>query len=274
MKNDENKKSDAVQDAGRNSNDEAFAQLLKALADPEDAKKKQGIDIGYYLEVASRRRWLFLIPFVCILAAGTFVLHKMPKIYEASTLILVQPQRVPSDYVRPVVTDDIEDRIGTISQQINSRSNLEKIIDSFSLFSGAESADMLIEDKLANIRNRIKVDLSRKSRRDDPDAFTVSFQGKDPQKVMGIANALAQNFIDENLRIREAQVLGTDTFLENQLQSMRGSGSSNSKPSFRITAPSTWGGSPSSSTPISGRSNGSKSGSTIETKRSAKPKTA
>jgi len=54
-------------------------------------------------------------------------------------------------------------------------------------------------------------------------AFTLSFRGPDPQKVMQVTNALASNFISQNLEIRESQVLGTSAFLADELESVRNS---------------------------------------------------
>ena len=202
-------------------NDEMLGQLLEALGEGKEAPKKR-LDPWVYLEMLLRRRWHFLLPVLLVAAIGIAVVIRMPKVYEASTLILVQAQKVPSDYVRPVVADDLETRISTISQQINSRSNLERIIEEFKLFDGIDYQDMFIEDKLAILRENIKVDLHRASRRDDPDSFTVSFQGKNPRTVRDVANTLAQNFIDENLKMREAQVFATDAFIDNQLGDVRG----------------------------------------------------
>ena len=176
--------------ADQPGNDAVLGQLLEALQDPQE-KPSKPIDPMYYLAVLSQRRWFFLVPVLLVAIAGLVVAIKLPKVYEASTLILVRPQTVPSDYVRPVVTDDLENRISSISQQINSRSNLEGIMAQYDLFSD-EAEDMFVEDKLAILRHRITVELHRKSRRDDPNSFSVSFRGKDPQTVMEIANSLPE----------------------------------------------------------------------------------
>jgi polysaccharide chain length determinant protein (PEP-CTERM system associated) len=201
--------------------DPVLAQLLEALTDGKKEERKR-IDPLILLEVLARRRWHFLLPVLLVAALGIGVVVNTPMIYEATTLILVQPQKVSSEYVRPVVADDLESRLSTISQQINSRSNLERIINDFDLFDGPDARQMFIEDKLNAVRENIRVDLHRLTQRDDPDSFTVSFQGKDPKIVMEIANTLAQNFIDENLRMREAQVFTTDAFIDVQLTEVRG----------------------------------------------------
>ena len=80
--------------------------------------QSEGLNIGYYLTLVSRRRWFIIVPFCLAMIVGMVLAVKLPKIYEASTLILVQPQRVPEKMVAPVVDSDIENRISTLSQQI------------------------------------------------------------------------------------------------------------------------------------------------------------
>lgn len=182
---------------------------------------KQQIDPRYYLSLLSRRRWYFIVPFCLLIIVGCLLAVKLPKIYQATTLILIQPQSVPKEYVRPVVSEGAESRISTISQQIMSRSNLENIITQFKLYGQKDQAGMFIEDKIADLRKRITIDLSKHTKRDDPEAFSVSFEGENPQKVAAVANALASNFIDENIKTRESQAVGTSNFLQDQLQSTR-----------------------------------------------------
>jgi polysaccharide chain length determinant protein (PEP-CTERM system associated) len=182
---------------------------------------KSSFDPHFYLGTLSRRRWFFIVPFCLMMFVGCLLAVKLPKVYQATTLILVQPQRVPTEYVHPVVSEGLESRISTISQQILSRSNLETIINQFALFQKKGQADMFIEDKIADLRKRIVIDLSKRTKRDDPEAFSISFEGENPQKVMAIANALASNFIDEHIKNREAQAVGTSNFLDDQLKSTR-----------------------------------------------------
>ena len=125
------------------------------------AAQSEGLNIGYYLTLVSRRRWFIIVPFCLAMIVGMVLAVKLPKIYEATTLILVQPQRVPEKMVASVVDSDIENRISTLSQQIMSRSNLERVIDQFKLFSDPDSANMLMEDKLESLRKRIKVEVGR-----------------------------------------------------------------------------------------------------------------
>ena len=81
-----------------------------------------------------RRKWLVIVPFL-VIYAGTFLTALLlPDRYRSETLMMVVPQRVPEDYVKPTVTTRIEDRLRSIQQQILSRTNLERIIKAQGLY--------------------------------------------------------------------------------------------------------------------------------------------
>ena len=170
------------------------------------------------IEIVLRRRWFIIIPFCLSIIAGIYLSFTLPKIYRASTLILVQAQRVPTNYVRSIISAGIESRINMISQQIMSRTNLENIIDQFKLFSEPKHEKMYLEDKIEDIRKRISVNI--RSRR-GADAFAISFEDTNPERVMRVTNTLATYFIDENLKVREAQAIGTTDFLDDELNNIK-----------------------------------------------------
>jgi polysaccharide chain length determinant protein (PEP-CTERM system associated) len=178
-------------------------------------------EITKYLDIARRRKYWIIIPFLATILGGLAYILIAPKTYEAETLILVQSQSVPQDYVRSIVTEPIDDRLRTITQQVTSRTNLETIIRDFRL-SQEMGHSMSIDQLVEAVRKRIKIDVSKGgSGRGMTSAFTLSFRGPDPQKVMKVTNALASNFISENLEMRESQVLGTSSFLSDELESTR-----------------------------------------------------
>jgi polysaccharide chain length determinant protein (PEP-CTERM system associated) len=185
------------------------------------APQNDGISIGHYISIISKRRWFIIAPFCLAMLVGMVLAVKLPKIYEASTLILVQPQRVPEKIVTPVVEGYIESRINTLSQQIMSRSNLERLIEKFKLFPDSASTDLLMEDKIESLRQRIKVLVGDDRSRRSTDSFSIRFQDPDPQTAMKVANGLAELFIDENLKAREGMAVGTTDFLFSELATMR-----------------------------------------------------
>lgn len=171
-------------------------------------------------EIIIKRHWFIIIPFCLSMIIGTLLVVTLPRIYESRTVILVQPQKVPSNIVQDIVSSDLNARISTLSQQILSRSNLEKIIEDFKLYSGPNYEKMFLEKKVENLQEKISVSVTKGGGR-DADSFSISFRGSDPEKVMQVTSSLASSFIDENLKIRESQAMGTNTFLEDELETMR-----------------------------------------------------
>ena len=115
-------------------------------------------EITKYKDMALRRKYLIIIPFLLSVLAGLGYFLIAPRIYEAETLILVQPQSVPEQYVLSIVSRSVEDRLRMISQQITSRTNLEKIIEDYLLVE--YRYDTISIDKMVlSLRKRIKVNV-------------------------------------------------------------------------------------------------------------------
>ena len=166
------------------------------------------------LMILRRRYWLLLVPLAVISAASSVVARSLTDWYRSETLILVVPQRVPENYVRSTVTSRIEDRLNSISQQILSRTRLERVIQDFDLYK-EERRSGIMEDIVERMRNDIGVQVVK------GDAFRVSYVGKDPRTVMKVTERLASLFVEENLKDRELLADGTNQFLEAQLEDAR-----------------------------------------------------
>ncbi|MEW6375898.1 MAG: GNVR domain-containing protein [Thermodesulfobacteriota bacterium] len=179
-------------------------------------------NIHDYLEIGLRRKWYIIIPLVLSILASIGVYKYLPKVYKASTLILVQPQSVPESYVRPTITDSVTNRLNTISQEILSRTRLEKVIQEFNLYPDIRNnipMEVIVEIMRRAIE--VKVQETRRDRRDQtPNSFSISYQGREPKSVMMVTNKLASMVIEENLKVRESQAEGTSEFLTKELQGM------------------------------------------------------
>lgn len=172
-----------------------------------------------YLGMIWRQKIWIILPLIGgILIAGILIV-KLPKIYRSSTLILVEAQKVPEEYVKSAVSGTVEGRLSTIQQQIMSRSLIEKIINKFGLYP-ENSNGVITEEAIGRMRKNIEVKTTV-ARNNNIEAFSLSFQGKDPMMVMNVTNELASLFIEENLKIREQLVEGTTEFLNNELKNLK-----------------------------------------------------
>jgi len=166
------------------------------------------------LMMLRRRLRLVLATFALVSAATAASALLLPNCYRSETLILVVPQRVPETYVKSTVTARIEDRLQSITQEILSRTRLERIIRDFDLYA-ADRRVRPMETIVERMRKEIDVKVVK------GDAFRVAYAGADADTVMQVTNRLASLFIEENLRDREELAEGTNHFLEAQLADAR-----------------------------------------------------
>jgi polysaccharide chain length determinant protein (PEP-CTERM system associated) len=181
----------------------------------EEAKKGHGLE--RMQAIWSRRKWLALVAFALPLAAATGLISGLPNLYRSTATVLVERQQVPEAFVRPTVTNEIDTRLRTISQEILSRARLENLIDRFDLYADLRKARTDSEEIVARMRRDIQVEVNSSGRQPATIAFSLTYRGRDPKTVAEVTNTLASFYVEENLRARERQANGTTEFLRGQL---------------------------------------------------------
>jgi len=175
------------------------------------------MELRDYGKLFLRRKWLIVFSFLGILFAAVVYCVVTPELYKSSTTILIIPQSVPQDYVRSTVSVKVEQQLATIKQQVMSRTTLMKVMEELRLFE-KERKSLSPEEVVELMRKRVGIEVVSGKVRDSSDAFTLSFQYENPKSAMFGASRLASFFIDENLKTREQQAVGTSEFLDSQLK--------------------------------------------------------
>lgn len=173
--------------------------------------------IETYREVLYRRRWCFLLISFGIWFAGWLFAWLLPAVYRSQSVILIEQQKVPEQYVTPNVSIDLQERLNSMTQSIMSRTRLERIIEELHLYSN-ERAHLTAEELVDRMRNDIRIDLVQApGKREELTAFKISYSSADPRLAQQVTSQLTSLFIEENLRVREQQSESTTGFLQNQL---------------------------------------------------------
>ena len=171
-----------------------------------------------YWLIVRRHKWLLVLPCVTIFIGVALWSFALPDIYRARTLILVEAQKVPEAYVQATVSSPVQTRLRTITQQIMSRTWLERVIRELRLLDDLQDRKT-VDIYVGEMRRNIEVEVGGRGRRGvGNDAFTVSYAGTDPRAVALVVNKLASLFIEENLKVREQHAIGTTEFLAKELQ--------------------------------------------------------
>jgi protein tyrosine kinase modulator len=168
-----------------------------------------------------RMLWKRKIPILAILsvlsAISAVVVFKLPAVYKAEALVLVDSQKIPEKFVSSTVSSGVSDRLAAISQEIMSTTRLLKIINDLDLYK-AERRIKTQEEIVEEMRRDITVTVQKDNwATGKPVAFKIGYQGKTPSVVAEVANQLANLYIEENLQTREVEASGTSDFINNQL---------------------------------------------------------
>src|SRR3974390_1328859 len=164
------------------------------------------------------RKWLLVSVSLFISLAVCVVAYRLPEQHQAGTLIMVDPGKVPENYVKSTATIDANQRLNLLQAQILSDTKLSQVIDELGLFRSAKATK-----PLGNLVNLLRTNIDVKPTTSGPvnratlRSFTVSFTAQNPSVAAKVSNRLASLFIEENLKVREQQVEGTADFFEAQL---------------------------------------------------------
>ena len=175
------------------------------------------MELREYGKLFLRRKWLIVFSVLSVLFAASVYCVVTPELYKSSITILIISQTVPKDYVRSTVSLHVEQQLGTIKQQVMSRTNLTKVMDELRLFE-KERRKRTSEELIARMRKRIEIEVIHGQSRESSEAFSLSFLHESPKEAKHAAARLVSLFIEENLKTREQQAVGTSEFLESQLK--------------------------------------------------------
>src|ERR1700720_2188682 len=190
------------------------------MVDELEENPGEGINLQQYADVIRRRHMYFLIPFFLGWLVVWSVSWVLPSRYKSGTLILVEQPSMPKDYVVPNVSDDLQGRLQSITQQILSRTRLLHIIDQLNLY--ADERGRSTPDQLVNrMRKDIDLELVHDEARSKVTAFTVSYLSLDPHIAQQVTSELTNLFISENLEVRQQASENTTNFLESRLEEAR-----------------------------------------------------
>jgi polysaccharide chain length determinant protein (PEP-CTERM system associated) len=174
-----------------------------------------------YVAMLRRRLKVILLPALLAPLVGFLISFAIPPKYTSQSLVLVEVQKVPEGYVKPVVTEDITGRIATMQQQVLSRKRLQPVIDRLGLAKRGKSVDDVVDDIRQNLDIQpvlpTATTTKRKGQSEVP-GFYVNFTADNPKDAQAVCSELTSMLLEENLKAREQVAQSTTDFLSRQLE--------------------------------------------------------
>ena len=181
-----------------------------------------------YFAIVKRRKWSLMLTTLFFIAASVAIALALPSIYKSTSTILIEEQDIPADFVMTTVTSYAEQRLQSINQRIMSSSRLMEIIQRFGLYkeyadkwTTEEMVEKMREDTVLEPISAEVIDHRTGRPTAATIAFTLSYEGKSPNKVQQVANVMTSLFLSENLQVRERQAEETTTFLEAEMAKVK-----------------------------------------------------
>ncbi len=168
------------------------------------------------------RRYWWILPLSTFVLGGiglgaAFVL---PKQYKSQTMVLVEQPTVGPDYVKPVVTEDLNHRLASMKEQILSRTRLQPIIEKFGLYA-QDRARVHIEDLVDRLRTAVEIkplEPTPGTQSRQLPGFYVNVTFDNPEIAQQICTEITSMFLEQNARERKQQANETTHFLSKQLE--------------------------------------------------------
>jgi len=172
-------------------------------------------------EILMRRRWLVggaLFACWLIVWSASWLL---PSVYRSETVILVEQQKVPEEYVVANVQTDLQQRLDGLRQQVLSRSRLQHIIDQFQLYkdSGRNNSDEVIE-QMRNKDTEIRP-IETPGQHGQLTTFRIAYNAPSAKLAQEVNSQLTSLFIDQNIQEQSQRSENTTAFLSTELDTAR-----------------------------------------------------
>jgi len=184
-----------------------------------------------YVAMLRRRLKVILIPALVAPLSGYLVSHAsfLPPRYTSTSTVLVEGQKVPDQYVQPVITADFAQRVQSLEQEILSPAKLRPVIHSLNLVKPEEEGKLIgqilqtlqVEPVITSMSAAAAAGAKKKPTASNEPvpgfnvAYTDNTSGVRAQKV---CNALTSLIVDENLKSRSDVAQSTTDFLGRQLE--------------------------------------------------------
>src|ERR1017187_5656573 len=177
----------------------------------------RALDVEDYLAIVKRRWWIVVITPIILPIAASALTFVIPPVYESQSLVLIDQQKVPENFVQPIVNEDLDSRVASMNEQILSRFSLQPIVDKYNLY-GDQRLDM--DARIDKVRKDITLQPIRSeiSRSNGLPGFRIFFKASDPRTAQQVCAELTPLFTKLKLTSREAAAEGTTSFIKERLE--------------------------------------------------------
>jgi polysaccharide chain length determinant protein (PEP-CTERM system associated) len=177
------------------------------------------LNVEDWMGILRRRKWHVIVPAALCAVGGLLVSFVLPKQYTSHTRVLVESPIVPDDYVKPVVSDDVNRRLASMQGEILSRTHLQGLIEQDHLYQkdwNQVPMEALV-DRLRKSINVASMAPTPGTLSDSVLGFNIDVTLEQANVAQEVCTQIASMFKNQNLEQREQQSEDTTQFFDKQL---------------------------------------------------------
>jgi succinoglycan biosynthesis transport protein ExoP len=174
-------------------------------------------DLRNYINVIVKRRKLISMIFFCAVIGTAIVDLFMPKVYDATALILIVPSKIEPSFetsnlfinaVKADLSASQKPRLSLETHKVllGSSAVLGRVINKLNLVD-SHNKPLLVDDLLR------KISLTQE---EQTNVFRLSVRDKDPSLAMSVANVWAQEYVQYSQELISGEIKGVGDFVEDQ----------------------------------------------------------
>ncbi len=173
-----------------------------------------------YVSVLRRRKWWFIGPLTVCVLGGVLLVMLLPRLYKSEAEIGIAAPTLSPELLRGVSSLDKDERERAVSQQLLSRTVLERVVREERI-----NPDKPVEESAAWLRSVVEKNITvpqpigrNADNTKGIDSFRLGYVDGTPDRAQRIANRLAYVFVEENSKTRTEQASNTSEVLDQQVK--------------------------------------------------------
>jgi capsular exopolysaccharide synthesis family protein len=196
-------------------------RISSPLAEPA---APASISLSEYLWIIKRHRWKILTFVLASVAATLIVSSRITPVYESTATIDIDrrmPAGVLGEEAMQSGTSDTDQFLATQVRLVQSDSVLRPVADRFKLLENGDAS--IPDDVKAGDAAEAPVQLKKLkvTRPANTYLMLISYRSPDARLASGVANAIAQSYIDHTYNIRYRSSASLSAFMEKQLEELK-----------------------------------------------------
>jgi len=178
--------------------------------------EQEGIPLMSYLKIFFRRKETIIIATVLGLVLGVCVSLLLPKVYESSSVILVEEGKSDNPlFEKLAVSTTVRERLDTIRESMLGYPSLVKLVKRLKMDKDVKTMKEF-EQLIIGIRQNINIGMRASN------ILDITYEGPDPVQTKAVVENITDIFIERNQEIQDQQTEDAIAFIEEQLKVYKG----------------------------------------------------